>query len=91
MTMNHGFNKYIVPYDNVIESKPLQETMMNNVRKSRHGKACKPRQGGDNPSYTAETLRRGVTAQQLVASGRATTVRQARRILRYGDRQAAAA
>ena len=79
----------------MIESNPFQETMMthphDNVRKSRHGKACKPRQGGGNPSFTAETIRRGVTAQQLVASGRATTVRHARRILRYGDRQAAAA
>jgi hypothetical protein len=64
---------------------------MATTRKSRHGKPCKPRQGNDNPSYTAETLRRGVTAQQLVASGRATTVRQARKLLRYGDRQAAAA
>ena len=65
---------------------------MNNVtRKSRHGKPCQPRKSKDNPSFTAETIRRGVTARQLVASGRAPTLRQARKILRYGDRQAAAA
>lgn len=60
-------------------------------RQSRHGKPCKPRNVGGNPSFTAETIRRGVTARQIVASGRATTLRQARKLLRVGDRQAAAA
>lgn len=63
---------------------------MNSTRKTRHGKPCKP-STVKNPGYTAETIRRGVTARQLVSSGRATTVRQARKLLRYGDRQAAAA
>ena len=61
------------------------------TRTTRHGKPCKPRTLKDNPSFTAETLRRGVTARQIVASGRAPTLRQARKLLRYGDRQAAAA
>lgn len=63
---------------------------MNNARKSRHGKPCKPGTV-KNPGFTAETLRRGVTARQLVSSGRAPTLRQARKLLRRGDRQAAAA
>ena len=61
------------------------------TRQSRHGKPCKPRTLKDNASFTAETIRRGVTARQLVANGRAATVRQARKLLRVGDRQAAAA
>jgi len=60
------------------------------TRTSRHGKPCKP-STVKNPGYTAETIRRGVTASQLVASGRAPTLRQARKLLRVGDRQAAAA
>jgi len=74
-------------------TNPLkQETMMNaTARKSRHGKPCQPRKSKDNASFTAETIRRGVTARQLVASGRAPTLRQARKLLRVGDRQAAAA
>lgn len=64
--------------------------MATTTRQSRHGKPCKPGTV-KNPGFTAETIRRGVTARQLVASGRAPTLRQARKLLRVGERQAAAA
>ena len=64
---------------------------MTKTRVSRHGKPCKPRSGKDNPTYTAETIRRGVTARQLWLSGQADSLRQARKLLRAGDRRAAAA
>ena len=71
----------------------LKETMMTatRTRTSRHGKPCRPSTLKGDWTFTAETIRRGVTARQLVASGRATTLRQARKLLRRGDRQAAAA
>jgi hypothetical protein len=61
------------------------------VRASRHGKPCVPSTRKDNPTLDAKALRRGVTARELVAAGRATTVRQARKVLQRGDGRKAAA
>lgn len=65
--------------------------MSNNIRASRHGKTCVPSTRKDNPSHDAKAVRRGVTARELVAAGRAPTVRQARKILQRGDGRKAAA
>jgi hypothetical protein len=61
------------------------------MRQSRHGKPCVPSTRKDNPSLDANTLRRGVTARQLVEKGRAATLRQARKVLQRGDHKRVAA
>lgn len=61
------------------------------MRQSRHGKPCVPSTRKDNPTLDANAVRRGVTARQLVEKGRATTLRQARKVLQRGDHKRVAA
>lgn len=63
----------------------------NDSRVSRHGKPCVPSNRKDNPTLDAKAIRRGVTARELVANGRAPTLRQARKILQKGEGHRSAA
>ena len=60
--------------------------MKNVARQSRHGKPCIPSVRKDDWTLDAKAIRRGVTARQLVESGRAATLRQARKTLQKGDK-----